>query len=116
MSQKVIDIVKGISVAAGNAYDGAKDENGEDLKIGLKREEGNPNLRIDPYMGTYYYRANVNVEPLNNAKVRKALTYSIDREKLTEKVTQCGQIPAYSFTPPGAAGYNPDTEIPYTQN
>ena len=23
------------------------------------------------------------------------------------------QIPAYSFTPPGAAGYNPDTEIPY---
>ena len=44
MSQKVIDIVKGISVAAGNAYDGAKDENGEDLKIGLKREEGNPNI------------------------------------------------------------------------
>ena len=82
-------------------------------KCGVWREEGNPNLRIDPYMGTYYYRANVNVEPLNNAKVRKALTYSIDREKLTEKVTQCGQIPAYSFTPPGAAGYNPDTEIPY---
>ena len=82
-------------------------------KCGVWREEGNPNLRIDPYMGTYYYRASVNVEPLNNAKVRKALTYSIDREKLTEKVTQCGQIPAYSFTPPGAAGYNPDTEIPY---
>ena len=82
-------------------------------KCGIWREEGNPNLRIDPYMGTYYYRANVNVKPLNNAKVRKALTYAIDREKITEKVTQCGQIPAYSFTPPGAAGYNPNTSIPY---
>ena len=82
-------------------------------KCGIWREEGNPNLRIDPYMGTYYYRANVNVKPLDNIKVRKALTYAIDRQKLTEKVTQCGQIPAFSFTPPGAAGYNPETEIPY---
>ena len=82
-------------------------------KCGIWREEGNPNLRIDPYMGTYYYRANVNVKPLDNIKVRKALTYAIDRQKLTEKVTQFGQIPAFSFTPPGAAGYNPETEIPY---
>ena len=82
-------------------------------KCGVWREEGNPNLRIDPYMGTYYYRANVNVKPLDNVKVRQALTYAIDREKLTEKVTQCGQIPAYSFTPPGANGYNPETKIPY---
>ena len=44
MSQKVVDIVKGISQAAGNMYDGAVDENGELLKIGLKREEGNPLL------------------------------------------------------------------------
>ena len=35
MSQKVVDIVKGISQAAGNMYDGAVDENGELLKIGL---------------------------------------------------------------------------------
>ena len=44
MSQKVVDIVKGISQAAGTMYDGAVDENGEPLKIGLKREEGNPLL------------------------------------------------------------------------
>lgn len=25
----------------------------------------------------------------------------------------CGQIPAYSFTPPGSNGYEPDTKIPY---
>ena len=44
MSQKVVDILKGISQAAGNMYDGAIDENGEPIKIGLKREEGNPLL------------------------------------------------------------------------
>tara|TARA_R110000824_G_scaffold221661_1_gene408848 strand:+ start:112 stop:654 length:543 start_codon:yes stop_codon:yes gene_type:complete len=52
MSQKIVDIVKGISQAAGKSYDGATDEEGVALKIGLKREEGNPNLdkrRIDGF-------------------------------------------------------------------
>jgi len=44
MSQKVIDIVRGIGAVAGNMFDGAADENGEPIKIGLKREEGNPSL------------------------------------------------------------------------
>lgn len=42
MSQKTLDIVRGISQAACSAYDGALDEKGEPIKIGLKREEGNP--------------------------------------------------------------------------
>ena len=40
----ILDIINGISQAAANAYDGALDENGEPLKVGLKREEGNPIL------------------------------------------------------------------------
>ena len=44
MSQKNYDVVKGIAQAAANAYDGALDENGEPIKIGLKREEGHPVL------------------------------------------------------------------------
>ena len=44
MSQKVIDILRGISQAAAGMYDGALDEEGEPIKIGLKREEGNPML------------------------------------------------------------------------
>jgi len=44
MSQKIVDMLKGISQAAGNMYDGATDENGDPIKIGLKREEGNPQL------------------------------------------------------------------------
>ena len=76
-------------------------------------EEKNPDLRVDPYMGTYFYRLNTKNPVLTDVRVRKALAYSIDRKKLVEKVTKCGQIPAYSFTPPGSAGYQPDTEIPF---
>jgi oligopeptide transport system substrate-binding protein len=76
-------------------------------------EEKNPNLKIDPYMGTYFYRINTKNETLSDVRVRKALAYSIDRQLLVDKVTQCGQIPAYSFTPPGSNGYQPSTEIPY---
>lgn len=37
-----LEIIQGIQQAASNAYDGALDENGDPLKIGLRREEGNP--------------------------------------------------------------------------
>ena len=43
MSQKIIEIVRGIAQAAADiGYDGAVNENGEPVKIGLKREEGHP--------------------------------------------------------------------------
>jgi hypothetical protein len=40
----VYEIVQGLSQAAANAYDGALDENGDPLLVGLKREEGDPIL------------------------------------------------------------------------
>ena len=64
-------------------------------------------------MGTYFYRLNTNNPVLKDVRVRKALAYSIDRRLLVDKVTKCGQIPAYSFTPPGSNGYQPETLIPF---
>jgi len=40
----VYEIVQGLSQAAANAYDGALTEDGEAIKAGLKREEGDPIL------------------------------------------------------------------------
>jgi len=37
-----LEIINGISQVLSNSYDGALDENGEPVKIGLRREEGNP--------------------------------------------------------------------------
>jgi oligopeptide transport system substrate-binding protein len=76
-------------------------------------KENNPNLRIDPYMGTYFYRVNTLHPVLKDKKVRLALAYALNRTQIVEKVSKCGQKAAYSFTPPGSAGYNPDTEIPF---
>jgi hypothetical protein len=38
----VLDVIKGLNQAAANAYDGALDENGDPLQVGLDREEGHP--------------------------------------------------------------------------
>ena len=37
-----LEIINGISQVLANSYDGALDESGEPIKIGLRREEGNP--------------------------------------------------------------------------
>jgi len=42
MSQVILDVVRGIAQAAANSYDGAHDENGDPVEIGLKREKGHP--------------------------------------------------------------------------
>ena len=41
-----LEIINGISQVLSNSYDGALDENGEPIQIGLRREEGNP--LVDP--------------------------------------------------------------------
>tara|TARA_R110002020_G_scaffold453705_1_gene668731 strand:+ start:436 stop:969 length:534 start_codon:yes stop_codon:yes gene_type:complete len=37
-----LEIVRGISQVVANSYDGALDDKGEPIKVGLKREEGHP--------------------------------------------------------------------------
>lgn len=40
----ILDVVRGLSQAAANAYDGALDKDGKPISVGLKREEGHPIL------------------------------------------------------------------------
>lgn len=70
-------------------------------------------MRFDTYLGVYYYAINTTRGPLKDARVRKALAYSIDREALTEHVLKAGQKPAYNFTPPKTAGYTAQAKLPY---
>ncbi len=71
-------------------------------------KENMPNeYRNSPYFGTYYYVVNLTKEPLGqDVKLRKALAMAIDRDILTEKITQGGEAPAYAWVPPGVAGYD----------
>lgn len=67
----------------------------------LEREDFSPS----PYFGTYFYRVNVTREPFDDPRIRRALSLTIDRKRITEKVTKSGQIPWYSFVPYGNEGY-----------
>lgn len=65
----------------------------------LKAED--PTFAIWPQVGTYYYIFNVNKKPVDDIRVRRALTLAIDRKAICEKIAKGGQLPATGFTPPG---------------
>lgn len=65
------------------------------------RAEKNPELVIGPNLALYYYNLNPAIKPLNNVKVRKALSLALDRKVITDQITQGGQLPATAIVPPG---------------
>ncbi len=69
------------------------------------RENLPDELRIAPYLGSYYYGFNLTRPPFkDNLPLRRALALAIDREILTQRVTGAGEIPAYGWVPP-VTGY-----------
>ena len=70
-------------------------------------------LRVDPYLGTYFYRVNVNHKALKDKRVRQALAMSINRYEITRFVMKAGQIPAYYMTPPNTAGYTSQAKFAF---
>ena len=62
-------------------------------------------------LGTYYYAFNTQRAPTNDVRVRKALSYAIDRKIIAEKVLGTGEKPAYHFTPDVTAGFKPETNL-----
>jgi oligopeptide transport system substrate-binding protein len=80
-------------------------------KIDVYRKEHPESLRIEPYLGIYYYRCNVLRPPLNDKRVRQALALALDRESLVRNVTRGGQRPAYSVSYPDNAGYTSRSQL-----
>ena len=73
---------------------------------------GKPDLiNISPYLGTYFYRFNVNQPPFDDSRVRRALSMAINRQQIVSAVTKGGQIPAYNLTPANTLGYKPTAKI-----
>lgn len=56
-------------------------------------------LRQEPYVGTGFFRFNTTRKPLNDVRVRKALSLAIDRSAICNTVFR-GYTPAYAMTPP----------------
>lgn len=62
-------------------------------------------VKIGPYMGTYYYVFKTDKAPWDNVELRQAISMAVDRDYLASEVWQNTMIPAYSLVPPGIEGY-----------
>jgi oligopeptide transport system substrate-binding protein len=68
-------------------------------------------VKIFPYLGTYYGMVNVTKKPFNDVRVRKALNLAIDRKAITTSITKGGQIPALAWVPYGIADALPGKDF-----
>ncbi len=65
-------------------------------------------LVISPWTGSYFFGFNLEVEPfVQNPELRQALIFAIDRQIITDKVTQFGEQPSFALVPPGIEDYIP---------
>ncbi len=65
-------------------------------------------LVISPWMGSYFFGFNLSTEPfVENPDLRAALILAVDRQVITDKVTQFGEQPSFALVPPGIDGYVP---------
>lgn len=61
---------------------------------------------VVPLLCTYYYAFNTQKAPFNDARVRKAVSYSIMRDVVTNGITHVGNQPAYTFAHNYVAGFD----------
>lgn len=56
--------------------------------------------------GTYFYRFNVEMEPFQNEKIRKAFAKVINQEDIVQYITKNKEVPAKGFVSPGFTDAN----------
>ncbi len=76
-------------------------------KVPQYRDEQPDKIRLDLYLGTYFYEFNVKKPGLDDPRVRRALAMTVDRQTLVDSVLKGVNVPAYALTPPGTLGYQP---------
>jgi oligopeptide transport system substrate-binding protein len=74
--------------------------------VGRLSETHPSELRIAPYLATYYLAFDLSEAPFDSRPLRQALSMAIDREALV-RVTGRGEQPAYGLVPDGLTNYTP---------
>jgi oligopeptide transport system substrate-binding protein len=65
-------------------------------------------LQYGATLATIYFTFNTERGPLKGKRgLREALSLSVDRQAIVNRVTRAGQVPAYSLVPDGAWNYKP---------
>jgi oligopeptide transport system substrate-binding protein len=76
------------------------------------RENLAAELHVSPQLSTYYFGFNLDRQLFKDGRVRQALSMAIDRERLASSVLRLGELPAWSWVPPGVLDYSPQV-FPY---
>jgi oligopeptide transport system substrate-binding protein len=61
--------------------------------------------RATAFAGLYYYIVNSRKPPFSDRRVRQALSMAVNREVIGPQILGTGELPAYSWVPPGMANY-----------
>lgn len=77
------------------------------LRILRKQKPPRNDLNPHPFLASYFYLFNTTRKPLDDLRVRQALSLALNRREITTKILAAGELPGYSLVPPGIAGYQP---------
>ena len=72
------------------------------------KKEYPESVNVKGNLCTYYYGFNNQKAPFDDVRVRKALSYAIDRDIIANAILGQGQKPAYFMTPEITADFNPE--------
>jgi oligopeptide transport system substrate-binding protein len=64
-------------------------------------------FRVSPYLATYFYGFNTRRPPLDDVRVRRALSLAVERELITGRIVGAGELPACTLVPAAIPGYTP---------
>lgn len=81
-------------------------------KIASWRQSDPAKLRLDPMQQMNFLRFNTTRHPLNDVRVRRALSLAIDRDTIARTLLQASRLPARAMTPPGTGGYTARAAVP----
>ena len=62
-------------------------------------------FHVDSVFALYYYTINTNAPPMDDVRVRKALSLAVDRESIVKHISRTGEIPTANFVPAGLPFY-----------
>jgi oligopeptide transport system substrate-binding protein len=77
------------------------------LRVLLKEDPPRDDLNPSTYLNTYFFLLNLEHPPLDDLRVRRALSMALVRSEITDRILAAGEAPAYSLVPPGLPGYEP---------
>ncbi|MEO2048532.1 MAG: peptide ABC transporter substrate-binding protein [Pirellulales bacterium] len=75
------------------------------LQIMRRQQPPRLDLNPAPYLGIYFYRVNTTRKPLDDVRVRRALSLALNRREITDSITGAGEQPALSLVPQSIPGY-----------